>query len=65
MGTRLIRKEALTVFVMVLGVFLRLGDRSGNRMGVERVTRVRIMNVFRMRDRSITFTWICTKMSGS
>lgn len=65
MGIRLIRKEALTVFVMVSGVFLELGDRRGNRMGVERVARVRSINVFRTSDRSITFTWICTKISGS
>lgn len=65
MGIKLIRKEALTVFVMVSGVFLELGDRRGNRMGVERVARVRSMNVLRTSGRSITFTWICTKMSGS
>lgn len=65
MGTRLIRKEVLTVFVIVSGVFLRLSDRRGNRMGVKRVARVRSMNVFRTSERSITFTWICTKMSGS
>ena len=65
MGIRLIRKDVLTVFVIMLGVFLRLGDRRGNRIGVERVARVRSMNVFRTSDRSITFTWICTKMSGS
>lgn len=53
------------MFVMVVGVFLRLLDRRGNRMGVKRVARVRSMNVFRTSDRSITFTWICTKMSGS
>lgn len=65
MGIKLIRKEVLTVFVIVLGVFLRLLDSRGSRMGVERVARVRSMNVFRTSERSITFTWICTKMSGS
>lgn len=65
MGIKLIKKEVLTVLVMVAGVFLRLSDKSGNRIGVARVARVRSMNVFRIRDRSITFTWICTKMSGS
>lgn len=64
-GIKLIRKEVLTVFVIVLGVFLRLSDRRGNKMGVERVARVRSMSVVRVSDRSITFTWICTKMSGS
>lgn len=62
---RLIRKEVLTVLVIVLGLFLKLSDKRGNRMGVERVARVRSMNVFRTSERSITFTWICTKMSGS
>uniref|UniRef100_A0A8D2MJN7 Uncharacterized protein n=1 Tax=Zonotrichia albicollis TaxID=44394 RepID=A0A8D2MJN7_ZONAL len=37
MGIKLIKKEALTVFVIVLGVLLRLLDRSGNRMGVEMI----------------------------
>lgn len=53
------------MFTIVVGLFLRLSDRRGNRMGVERVARVRSMEVFRISDRSITFTWICTKMSGS
>lgn len=65
MGIRLIKNEVLTVFVIVLGVFLRLLDSSGSRIGVKRVVRVKSMNVFRTSERSITFTWICTKMSGS
>lgn len=36
MGIKLIRNEVLTVFVMELGVFLNLGESSGNRMGVKR-----------------------------
>lgn len=51
--------------MIVSGVFLRLSDRRGNRIGVERVARVRSMNVIRISEGSITFTWICTKMSGS
>lgn len=64
-GIRLSRKEVLTVLVMVCGVFFRLFARSGKIMGVSRVIRVSSMNVFRTIDWSITFTWICTKMSGS
>lgn len=37
MGIKLVKKEALIVFVIVLGVFLRLLDRSGNRRGVEMI----------------------------
>lgn len=47
-GTRLIRKEVLTVFVMMVGVFFRLFDRRGRMIGVHRVTRVSSMNVFRI-----------------
>ena len=64
-GTRLIRKEVLMVFVMVVGVFLRLFDNSGSRIGVKSVARVSSMNVLRTNDWSITFTWICTKIGGS
>ena len=64
-GIRLIRKEIFTVSVMVVGVFLRLSDRRGKMMGVVRVVRVSSMRVVRTSGRSITFTWICTKMSGS
>lgn len=46
-------------------MFLKLFDKRGSRIGVERVARVSSINVFRTIDRSITFTWICTKMSGS
>ena len=53
------------MFMIMVGVFLRLFDRSGKRMGVDRVARVRSMNVFRTSGRSIAFTWICTKMNGS
>lgn len=51
--------------MIVSGVFLRLLDRRGNRIGVERVARVNSMNVLRTIERSITFTWTCTKMGGS
>lgn len=64
-GIRLIRKEVFTVLVIVSGVFLRLPDSRGNRIGVERIASVSSINVVRTSDRSITFTWICTKMSGS
>lgn len=53
MGIKLIRNEVLTVFVMELGVFLNLGESSGNRMGVKRVARVRSMSVFRIRYRGV------------
>lgn len=58
-------KEVLTVFVMVVGVFLRLSESSGKMIGVSKVARVSSIDVFRTSNRSITFTWICTKMSGS
>lgn len=58
-------KEVLTVFVMVEGVFLRLSESNGKTMGVNKVARVSSMDVFRTSSRSITFTWICTKMGGS
>ena len=64
-GTRLIRNDILTVFVMEVGVFLNLSDRIGRMMGVNRVVRVSSIMVLRISERSITFTWICTKMSGS
>lgn len=64
-GIKLIRNEVLTVLVMMAGVFLRLFDSSGKIIGVDRVARVSSMNVFRISDISITFTWICTKMTGS
>lgn len=51
--------------MMVVGVFLRLSDSSGKMRGVDRVVRVSSVEVIRTSDRSITFTWICTKMSGS
>lgn len=64
-GIRLIRNEALTVFVMEEGVFLKLSESNGRIIGVSRVVRVSSMDVVRTSDRSITFTWICTKMDGS
>lgn len=64
-GIRLIRKEVFTVLVMVLGVFFRLLESRGKIIGVSRTVRVSSMDVFRTSGRSITFTWICTKMSGS
>lgn len=53
------------MFTIVEGVFLRLSDSSGKMIGVSRVVRAKSVNVFRTSGRSITFTWICTKMSGS
>ena len=64
-GTRLFRKEVLTVFVMIVGVFFRLFDRRGKMIGVQRTARVSSVNVFKISVWSITFTWICTKMIGS
>lgn len=34
-------------------------------MGVSRFVRVKSTKMFRINVRSITFTWICTKMCGS
>lgn len=65
MGIRLIRKEVLTVFVMIVGVFFRLFDSMGKMIGVQRTARVSSINVFKINIWSITFTWICTKMTGS
>lgn len=59
------KKEVLTVFVIVVGEFLRLFDSRGRIIGVDRIARVSSISVFRTNGRSITFTWICTKMSGS
>ena len=64
-GIRLIMKEVFTVFVMMVGVFLRLFDSMGKMSGVERVVSVSSIRVIRISGESITFTWICTKMSGS
>lgn len=63
-GIRLIRKEVLIVFVIVVGEFLRLFDSMGKMMGVERVVRVRSMSVFRISNRFIIFIWICIKVDG-
>lgn len=63
-GARLVRKAALTVLEMDEGVFLNF--RIGGRMiGVRRIIRVSDVKVLRSRAVSITFTWSCTKMSGS
>ena len=64
-GIRLIKNEALTVFVIVVGVFLSLLDSSGKMIGVVRITRVSSVQTLRAIDGCITFTWICTKMGGS
>lgn len=48
MGTRLIRKEVLTVLVIIVGVFFRLSDSIGKMIGVQRTARVSSMNVFRI-----------------
>lgn len=57
--------EVLTVLVIEEGVFLKLSESNGRIIGVSRVVRVRSIDVVRTSDRSITFTWICTKMDGS
>lgn len=44
-GIKLIRKEVLTVRVIVAGEFLRLFDSMGKMMGVDRVTRVMLLLV--------------------
>lgn len=64
-GARLIRKAVLIVRVMVLGEFLKVFRRMGRNMGVRIVVSVSNIRVLRSRAISTTFTWICTKMSGS
>lgn len=65
MGIRLIRKAVLTVRVMWVGEFWNVFDRSGSSVGARMVVKVRSMKVLRSSVVSITFTWNCTKMSGS
>ena len=64
-GTRLVRKAALMVCVMVVGESVGVGRSSGRRRGMRMIDSVRSMEVLRSRAVSITFTWICTKMGGS
>lgn len=64
-GTRLIKKAVLTVRVMVAGEFWNVFDSRGSSVGMRMIARVRSMEVLRSSGVSITFTWICTKMSGS
>lgn len=64
-GTRLIRNVVLTVRVMMVGEFWEFFDASGSSIGIEMVVSVRRMVVLRNRVGSFTFTWICTKVSGS
>lgn len=64
-GIRLVKKAVLMVRVMLDGEFLRFVDSAGSSMGVKMIVSVSSMEVFRSNVVSITFTWICTKMSGS
>lgn len=61
---RLVMKAVLTVLEISDGEFFSL-SRGGRIMGVRRITSVNGVRVFRSSVISITFTWICTKMSGS
>ena len=63
--TRLVRNAVLTVRVMVVGVFWKFFDRRGSIMGASRMASVSSIIVLRSSGASITFTWSCTKMSGS
>lgn len=53
------------VRVMVVGEFWKFFDRRGSRVGVRMTVSVSSIEVLRSSVGSITFTWICTKMSGS
>lgn len=64
-GIRLVRKAVLIARVMVLGEFLKFFRRMGRSMGVRMAVSVASVSVLRSRAVSITFTWICTKVSGS
>lgn len=64
-GARLMRKADLMVRVMVLGEFWKFFEIRGRSVGVRMVVSVRSVRVVRSRVVSTTFTWICTKMSGS
>ena len=62
-GRRLIMKAVLTVCVIMVGVDLSFFDVRGSSRGIVRVVsviRVSVLSIV-----SITFTWICTKVSGS
>ncbi len=63
-GIRLIKKAVLIVLVIDCGEFLKL-NRRGRMIGVRRVRRISGMDVFKSMVIFITFTWSCTKMSGS
>lgn len=63
-GIRLIKKAVLIVLVIDCGEFLKL-NRRGRMIGVRRVRRISGMDVFNSMVIFITFTWSCTKMSGS
>lgn len=65
MGIRLVKKAILIVAVRVLGEFWKFFNRRGRSMGVRVIVSVSSMVVLRSRAISITFTWICTKISGS
>lgn len=63
-GIRLVRKAVLMERVMVGGEFLRLSVRVRS-IGRRMIVSVRKVEVVMISGISITFTWICTKMSGS
>lgn len=51
--------------MMVGGEFGGVFMARGSRIGVRMIVRVRRIEVLRRRATSTTFTWICTKVSGS
>lgn len=64
-GIRLARKAVFTVRVIEAGEFLKFFSMRGRIIGMRMIVVVRSMEVLRRRVSSITFTWSCTKMSGS
>lgn len=64
-GARLVRKAVLTVWVIKVGELLKFFDKRGSKIGVRMIVRVRSIEVLRSSVVSTTFTWICTKISGS
>lgn len=64
-GTRLVRRAVLMACVVMVGEFFRFFDSRGRSIGVRMIVSVRSMDVLRSSVVSTTFTWICTKMSGS
>lgn len=64
-GIRLVRKAVLIVSVMEAGGIEWGVERRERRIGMRMIASVRSMEVLRSNVVSTTFTWICTKISGS